>query len=83
MFYDDDSKSFKPTQYWSGDEPYFMNLLVRFSDDPYLTYMEETDGTGKFGLDSGGKIKLGVSYLSWELSFACWRSTSSNKSGVS
>ena len=62
-FYDDDSKSFKPTQYLSGDEPYFMNLMVRFSDDPYLTYMEETDGTGKFGLDSGGKIKLGVSLL--------------------
>ncbi|UPQ99826.1 hypothetical protein HOP50_04g31350 [Chloropicon primus] len=64
-FYNSDTNRFDMTRYQRNEEPIFMNLMMRFSADPYLTYMEETDGTGDFGLDTEGKVKLGAILLAF------------------
>ena len=58
-YYNPQTGAFDMTKY-EEEEPVFTNLLVRFSDDPYLTYQEETGGTGNFGMPVEDSIKTGL-----------------------
>ena len=40
-----------------------VDVVVRYSADPWLHYMKITDATGKFGLSVGQKLMLGVCFL--------------------